>query len=132
MESVRYNEYREEYIKKIMEEIKKIPSLNIHRFFETLINLYEENKIFDALFCISMDVYFLLRFLGKHEESEIGEGSCRNTDYSKNSIIHAGNSHSEIYVKFIKKWYDIEPVIRISQSREFQHVSFETPFDFFG
>lgn len=75
---------------------------------------------------------FLLRFLRKYEESEIGDGLCRNTDYSKNSIIHAGNSHSEVYVKFIKKWYDIEPIIRISQSYEFQHVSFDTPFDFFA
>lgn len=136
LESTKFDEYINLYIAKIKKSIKKIENFNVNKFFETLISCYlESNDFYAALICINMDVYFLLRYLQTFKKLELGPKDCRNNEFkiSKNSIIHAGGYHSNIYINFIKKWFNTEPVLSIEQDyQKSQKIIFDTPFDFFG
>ena len=131
-----YEKYREEYMKKINKAISKIEQpFDLDKFYDTLIQCYITLNFtfFDSLVCIPMDVYFLLRYLQTYTKLERGPSNCTGDDYkiAKNSIIHAGDGHSTVYVEFFRQWYEIEPTLSIINPYTTQYIDFETPFDFF-
>lgn len=135
LKTVNFEEYMTQYTAKINKCISKVEGLDVNLFFKTLISCYFDTlSIYSALICVNMDVYFLLRYLQKFGKLERGPKGCRGKEFeiSKNSIIHAGDFHSDIYCKFIKRWFQIEPVIEIKQPYSIQSVTFDEPFDFFG
>lgn len=77
-----------------------------------------------------MDVYFLMRYLSNFRIKERGPIGCRNTKKSLNTIFHGGSLHSECYVFFVKKWFNISPEIEIINDYSVQEINLEE-FDFF-
>lgn len=128
--------FMEYFVPRIIKAIMKIKidGFSIDKFFETLLECYlKVHDVYTSILCVPMDVYFLLRYLQSFDNLERGPLQCRNNEYkiAKNSIIHAGNSHSQIYVEFIKRWFSVQPELNIVHDYSRQHIDFDEPFDFF-
>ena len=132
------NNWSEEYFKIIDKEKKKIKNFSIEKIYKTLYKIYEnyyENNIFTTFLitlCIPMDIYFIFRYLMNFKKSNMNRGpsGCRDTDYSKNTIIYCGFSHAETYRNFINIFFDIEPEINIQQNINVFNSCLELPDEF--
>ena len=128
------DEYYKAYLKKIQKAFIKAPDVDFNLFFNTLYSCYNDDRLFDILVTVNMDVYCLIRYLQTFDKLERGPLNCQAPEFnkSKNTIIHAGDYHSQIYAKFIEKWFNITPDLVIKQPHNTQKIEFDEEFDFFG
>lgn len=116
------NSWYEKYFQIIEKEKKKIKKFSIEKIYKTLykiyINYYENNMLtFEISLCIPMDVYFIFRYLMNFKKSNMNRGpiGCKNTNYSKKTIMYCGAGHAETYKMFFDDFFKVEPEILIEQ-----------------
>lgn len=116
------NSWCDEYFKIIDKEKKKIKNFSIEKIYKTLykiyINYYENNmSTFNITLSIPMDMYFIFRYLMNFKNSNMNRGpiGCKDTNYSKKTIMYCGYAHAETYNHFINDFFKVEPEIIIEQ-----------------
>jgi len=120
------NSWSEEYFKIIDKEKKKIKNFSVEKIYKTLYKIYENycinlnRSLFLTTLCIPMDVYFIFRYLMSFKKSKMNRGpiGCRDTNYSKNTIMYCGSAHAETYKLFMNNFFNVEPDINIEQMDE--------------
>lgn len=113
---------------------------NKKAFYTHLLNTYinyEDQSVFNAVFSIPMDIYFLLRLFINFDKSKMLRGpiGCRGEEYAemKNIIFYGGSYHTGIYIDFLKQHFQTEPKLLIDhRSNDNQCIVFDSPFDFFS
>src|SRR5581483_10709557 len=57
---------------------------------------------------------------------------CRDQKYQeiKNVIVYAGRHHINYYDKFLEKYFDVTPTIKIINDEDNKCMEFSKPFDF--
>jgi hypothetical protein len=117
-------DYMSSYHKLINKTLSKITHINRNVFFSTLFLVYKEDLInnfdeysgdnfFNNLLTVQMDVYFLLRYLHKYDESKMSRGPRNCPNYHKKSILYAGANHIINISRFFTLYYETLPDIKI-------------------
>ena len=116
------NSWCEKYFQIIDKEKKKIKHFSIEKIYKTLYKIYKNyykdtSATFIISLCIPMDVYFIFRYLMNFKKSNMKRGpiGCRDTDYSKKTIIYCGYFHAETYKNFINNFFNVKSEISIEQ-----------------
>jgi hypothetical protein len=118
--------YCKEYFKILEKEKNKIKYFSVEQIYKTLHEVYCNNydeKIensYSISLCIPMDVYFIFRYLMNFKKSKMSRGpsGCRETNYSKNTIIYCGYTHAKTYRDFFNKFFKTTAEINIEQNEK--------------
>jgi len=144
-------EYMDLYFKTVKKELNKCSPEMKYYIQNILFEIYYEWKEFTfklLLLDSVMDLYILSRLFMTFDKHKMNRGpiNCRDSKYStiNNAIIYTGGSHTEHYMKFFYKLYNIVPNISISNDQlgmvsgnymffksQMQCIKFTKPFNFF-